>query len=68
MEALFRAPAKRYVAPNFAVAFAEIDVVILRKEEDVAQFGHATGEPRHIGCKWMSIWKLDILIFPVREI
>lgn len=68
MKALFRAPAKRYVAPNFAIAFAEIDAVILRKVEDVAQFGHATGEPRHIGCKWVSIWKLGTPMFPVREI
>ena len=38
-------------AELFAAVVAEIDAVILRIEKVVAQFGHATGELRHIGCE-----------------
>lgn len=69
MKALFGRRAKRYrCADLFTAIFAEIDGVFLRKEEDVAQLRHATGEPRHIGCKWVSIWKRGTLTFPGREI
>ena len=43
-------------AELFAAVFAVIAAVVLRKADVVAQFGHATGESRHSGCGWVSIW------------